>query len=125
MSDAEGRDLLIRQIADEIRPAIGICGPGCQDCQRTARNVLDALDRLGFEVIPASTLEADRRVGVREPDRFGMVFPDGAWFDCTESARLLGQDEEGRARLLARKAGGRAVRIVTSLVDVDGGVSDD
>lgn len=54
------------------------------------------------------------------PDHFGVVFPDGAVIDCTEAARLFDQDPEGRARLIASNVGGRAVRIVTNLVILDG-----
>ena len=53
------------------------------------------------------------------PDRFGVVLPDGRVIDCTEGARLFEQDAEGRARLIASKVGGRAVRIVTELVALD------
>lgn len=50
------------------------------------------------------------------PDRYGAVFPDGAWFDCTEGARLFDQDPETRARMVATKIGGHAVIIKTELV---------
>ena len=50
------------------------------------------------------------------PDRFGVVFPDGAWFDCTEGSRLFDQDPEARARMVAANVQGHAVRIVTKLV---------
>jgi hypothetical protein len=53
------------------------------------------------------------------PDRFGFMFPDGAMFDVTDSARLFGQDPEARARTMAAKCGGRAVRIITKVVDLD------
>jgi hypothetical protein len=55
-------------------------------------------------------------------DRFGVVFPDGAVFDCTEGARLFDQDAETRARMVALKNGGNAVRIKTELVPLDGTV---
>lgn len=66
-----------------------------------------------------ATINAVAAAIERQPDHFGVVWPDGAWYTCTEAARLFGQDEEARARLLAEKNGGRAVRIVTFLVDVD------
>jgi len=53
------------------------------------------------------------------PDRFGVVFPDGAVMDVSEGARLFEQDAEQRARLIASKVEGRAVRIVTELVALD------
>jgi hypothetical protein len=52
-------------------------------------------------------------------DQFGVIWPDGGWFSCAEAARLFGQDEEERARLIAGKVGGRPVRIVTQLVELD------
>ena len=55
----------------------------------------------------------------RQPDRFGVVFPDGAVIDCTEAARLFEQDAEARARLVASKVGGMAVRIITELRVLD------
>jgi hypothetical protein len=53
------------------------------------------------------------------PDRFGVVWPDGSVFDCTEGARLFDQDPEARARMIAPKIGGRVVRIKTTLVAVE------
>ena len=50
------------------------------------------------------------------PDRFGIVFPDGEVLDVTEGARLFGHDGEQRARRIAAKYDGTAVRIVTTLV---------
>jgi hypothetical protein len=49
------------------------------------------------------------------PDRFGVLLPGGAVIDCTEGAWLFNQDAEQRARLIASKVSGRAVRIVTKL----------
>jgi hypothetical protein len=71
VSVSEGRELLIRQIADEIcypdgeRPvwkdeAASLIQHG--SVGHHIRQMLQALDRLGFVLIPASTLEADRRV---------------------------------------------------------------
>jgi len=55
------------------------------------------------------------------PVRFGVVFPDGAVFECTEAARLFDQDPETRARTVATKVGGQPVRMITRLeaLDVD------
>ena len=53
------------------------------------------------------------------PDRYGVVLPDGTMFDCTEAARLFDQDPEQRARRVASRYGGQAVRIVTELVALD------
>jgi hypothetical protein len=61
---SEGRDLLIRQIAGEVNgnEELDPLGKGIHsDWLWRASVILGALERLGFEVIPASTLEAGRQ----------------------------------------------------------------
>lgn len=55
MSVSEGRYLLIRQLIEALDWT-----PDSNSVGRLSQ-VLAALDRLGFEVIPRTTLEADRR----------------------------------------------------------------
>jgi hypothetical protein len=63
VSVSEGRELLIRQIADEMAATITTTTHGGTRVREFwSKAALAALDRLGFEVIPASTLEADRAV---------------------------------------------------------------
>jgi hypothetical protein len=106
------REQLIRALLDELDWTSGSNSTG------TLSEILQALDRLGFSIIPTGDA-AEAQPNPVPRDQFGVIWPDGAWYSCAEAARLFGQDEEERARLIAGKNGGRAVRIVTRLVDLD------